>query len=42
MTEEKRNDEIDLIEVFLNIYVFFKKHFWLLFIATFIGGVLGY
>jgi len=42
MTEEKRNDEIDLIELFLNIYAFFKKHFWFLFIVAIIGGVIGY
>lgn len=42
MTTEKRNDEIDLIELFLNIYIFFKKNFWFLFISTFIGAGLGY
>lgn len=42
MTTEKRNDEIDLIEVFLNIYIFIKKHFWVLFISGIIGGALGY
>ncbi len=42
MTTEKRNDEIDLIELFLNIYIFFKKNFWLFFIAVIIGGGLGY
>jgi len=42
MNTEKRNDEIDLIELFLNIYIFFKKHFWLLFISAFIGAGLGY
>lgn len=42
MTTEKRNDEIDLIELFLNIYIFFKKNFWILFIAGVIGGGLGY
>lgn len=42
MTIEKRNDEIDLIELFLNIYIFFKKNFWILFISGIIGGGLGY
>lgn len=42
MTEEKRNDEIDLIEVFTNIYLFFKKHFWFLFGAVLVGAILGY
>jgi hypothetical protein len=42
MTTEKRNDEIDLIELFLNMYIFFKKNFWILFIAGVIGGGLGY
>lgn len=42
MTTEKRNDEIDLIELFLNIYIFFKKNFWILLIAGVIGGGLGY
>jgi hypothetical protein len=42
MTNEKRNDEIDLIEVFLNIYIFFKKHFWFFTIAVLIGAILGY
>lgn len=42
MTTEKRNDEIDLIEVFLNIYIFFKKHFWFFTIAVVIGAILGY
>ncbi|MCB2195288.1 MAG: hypothetical protein KQH79_05475 [Bacteroidetes bacterium] len=42
MTEEKRNDEIDLIELFLNIYIFFKKHFWFFTIAVVIGAILGY
>lgn len=42
MTNEKRNDEIDLIEVFLNMYIFFKKHFWFFTIAVLIGAVLGY
>ncbi|NOQ24376.1 MAG: hypothetical protein GQ564_03355 [Bacteroidales bacterium] len=42
MTTEKRNDEIDLIELFLNMYIFFKKNFWILFIASVIGGGLGY
>ncbi len=42
MTDEKRNDEIDLIELFLNIYIFFKKHFWFFTIAVLIGAVLGY
>lgn len=42
MTTEKRNDEIDLIELFLKIYVFFKKHFWFLFICAFIGAGIGY
>jgi len=41
-TEEKRNDEIDLIEVFTNIYLFFKKHFWFLFGAVLVGAILGY
>lgn len=41
-TEEKRNDEIDLVEVFINIYLFFKKHFWFLFGAVLIGAFLGY
>lgn len=42
MTTEKRNDEIDLIELFLNMYMFFKKNFWILFISGIIGGGLGY
>jgi hypothetical protein len=42
MTAEKRNDEIDLIEVFFNTYIFFKRKFWYLFIATIIGAGLGY
>jgi len=42
MTEEKRNDEIDLIEVFTHIYLFFKKHFWFLFGAVLVGAILGY
>ncbi|HAF28008.1 MAG TPA: hypothetical protein DCG75_03075 [Bacteroidales bacterium] len=42
MTTEKRNDEIDLIELFLNIYIFFKKNFWFLFISVIIGAGLGY
>lgn len=42
MTNEKRNDEIDLIEVFLNIYIFFKKHFWTFVLSLVIGGILGY
>lgn len=42
MTEEKRTDEIDLIELFLNIYIFFKKHFWFFTIAVVIGAILGY
>lgn len=42
MTTENRNDEIDLIEVFFNIYIFLKRKFWFLFIATFIGAALGY
>jgi len=42
MTEEKRNDEIDLVEVFTNIYLFFKKHFWFLFGAVIVGALLGY
>jgi len=41
-TEEKRNDEIDLVEVFFNIYRFLKKHFWVLFISGMIGGAIGY
>jgi len=41
-TEEKRNDEIDLVKVFLNIYKFLQKHFWVLFISGMIGGALGY
>ena len=41
MTNE-RKDEIDLIEVFLTIYVFFKKHFWFLVISVVIGGVFGH
>ena len=42
MTTEKRNDEIDLIDVFFRIYIFLKKKFWILFIATIIGAGLGY
>lgn len=42
MTTEKRNDEIDLIELFLNIYIFFKRNFWFLFISVIIGAGLGY
>jgi len=42
MTEKKRNDEIDLVEVFTNIYLFFKKHFWFLFGAVIVGALLGY
>src|SRR6056297_3500427 len=42
MTEEKRNDEIDLVEVFTNTYLFFKKHFWFLFGAVIVGALLGY
>ncbi len=42
MTTEKGNNEIDLIEVFFKIYIFFKKKFWILFIATIIGAGLGY
>jgi len=41
-TEEKRNDEIDLVEVFFNIYRFLKKHFWVLFLSGMIGGAIGY
>ncbi len=39
---EKRNDEIDLIELFLKFYIFIKKNFWFLFISGIIGGCLGY
>ena len=42
MTTEKRSDEIDLIEVFFRIYIFLKKKFWVLFIATIVGAGLGY
>lgn len=42
METEKRNDEIDLIEVFLKMYIFFKKNFWVLFISVIIGAGLGY
>ena len=42
MTADKRNDEIDLIEVFFKTYIFFKRKFWILFIATIIGAGLGY
>jgi hypothetical protein len=42
MTTDKKNDEIDLIELFLNMYIFFKKNFWILFISGLIGGGLGY
>src|SRR6056297_2595347 len=42
MTKEETNEEIDLIEVFINIYVFLKKNFWLLFTALLLGAILGY
>lgn len=42
MSTEKRNDEIDLIEVCLKIYIFFKKNFLILFISGIIGGAVGY
>lgn len=42
MTKEETNEEIDLIEVFINIYVFLKKNFWFLFTALLLGAVLGY
>lgn len=42
MTKEETNEEIDLIEVFINIYVFLKKNFWILFTALLLGAVLGY
>ncbi|OFX22967.1 MAG: hypothetical protein A2041_00415 [Bacteroidetes bacterium GWA2_31_9b] len=42
MAIEKKNDEIDLLELFLKIYIFIKKNFWILFISSIIGGALGY
>ncbi|OFX22966.1 MAG: hypothetical protein A2041_00410 [Bacteroidetes bacterium GWA2_31_9b] len=42
MTSEKRNDEIDLLEFFLKIFLFIKKNFWVLFLSVFIGGTLGF
>lgn len=42
MTTERKNDEIDLIEVFFGIYIFLKRNFWILFIATIVGAGLGY
>ncbi|MCK5028096.1 MAG: hypothetical protein KAR57_00580 [Bacteroidales bacterium] len=42
METEIRSDEIDLIEVFFNIYKFFKKNILILIISGIIGAALGY
>jgi subunit length determinant Wzz-like protein len=42
MKSDSRNDEIDLIEVFFNIYKFFKKNILILITSVIIGTALGY
>ncbi|GEM_PF-3390961 len=37
----KANDEIDLIELFIKTYLFFKKHFYHFLIIGLIGGIAG-
>jgi len=38
---DKANDEIDLIELFIKTYLFFKKHFYHFLLIGFIGGIIG-
>ena len=42
METDIRNDEIDLVEVFLKLYIFLKKYFILILISGIIGTSLGY
>ena len=42
MTTENRNDEIDLIEVFFNVFKFFKRNILILIVSTAVGAALGY
>ncbi|MBI9052579.1 MAG: hypothetical protein JEY96_02095 [Bacteroidales bacterium] len=42
MNSENNTNEIDLIEVFINAYKFFHKHFWVLFASLIVGSAVGY